>query len=83
MNTAFGGGAVPLQPAHLWCAMLVGVIYALFYLLVLDRLGVHLYPIFSPRTHWCAVAYSVFVGLYFGAFRGWNAIIAYSTAGRA
>ena len=42
----------------LYMAVLVTFWYMLLYLLVLDRIGVHLYPIFSPRTHWCVVIWS-------------------------
>ena len=42
----------------LWMTMSITYAYMLLYLLVLDRIGVHLYPIFSPRTHWCVVIWS-------------------------
>lgn len=75
VNTVYGGGARALTPSDLWSALVIGVAYAFFYLCLLDRLGVHLYPIFSPRTHWSAVMYAAWVGIYVAALRGWNALI--------
>ena len=55
--------------ADLWFAMLTLVVYFAFYLLVLDRVGVHLYPIFSPRPSYSVVIwFAVAVG-YYGLFR--------------
>jgi hypothetical protein len=42
----------------LWIAMSITFAYMLLYLFILDRIGVHLYPIFSPRTHWSVVIWS-------------------------
>jgi hypothetical protein len=52
-------GARALEPADLWNGMVVLYCYALLYVFLLDRLGLHFYPMFSPRTHLCAVAYSL------------------------
>lgn len=70
-NVVFGGGARALGGADLYCALVVVAAYACVYLLLLDRLGVHLYPIFSPRTHWCVLSYGLLWALYYGAWRGW------------
>jgi hypothetical protein len=43
----------PVRPLHLGdlaSAVAMLTLYMLFYFGILDRLGVHLYPIFSPRT---------------------------------
>jgi hypothetical protein len=65
----------PLEYPDLWCALAVAFCYSLFYLLVLDRLGVHLYPVFSPRTKLCIVFWSAIFVLYYVTFRFWNAAI--------
>jgi hypothetical protein len=63
----------------LWLAFAGAIGYALFYLLVLDRFGVHLYPIFSPRTCWSVLSWTALLGTYFLVFYGWNeAIIKWS-----
>uniref|UniRef100_A0A7S0BXP4 Uncharacterized protein n=1 Tax=Proboscia inermis TaxID=420281 RepID=A0A7S0BXP4_9STRA len=51
--------------SDLWFALMMHEIYAVFYVSFLDRFGVHLYPIFSPRTHFAAISYGfVFSMLY-------------------
>ena len=65
----------PLVIDDLWCALLVAFYYALVYLFLLDRLGVHFYPIFSPRSKWCVVAWSSLFAIYLGTFNFWNAAI--------
>ena len=55
--------------ADLWCGLASVVSYLLFYILVLDRLGVHLYPIFSPRSKYCALVWSLVIVGYCALFR--------------
>lgn len=59
----------------LWAAMTMLVAYSLFYLLVLDRIGMHPYFMFSPRTSFCVVSWSALFGSYYGCFIAWNKII--------
>lgn len=73
--TALGGieaGVRPLLNIDLWWAAALTLLYGLFYLLVLDRLGIHLYPILSPRSHACVIVYSLILALMYGCWRGWN-----------
>ena len=51
------------------------VIYILFYYLVLDRIGVHLYPIFSPRSPFVVFFYGLFVGICYAGFQGWQRVL--------
>jgi len=53
----------------LYFAMGTLILYLVFYLLVLDRLGVHLYPIFSPRTRHCFLIWVAVALSYYGLFR--------------
>ena len=55
------------------CAALLFA-YVLFYVLVLDRNQIHLYIIFTPRTHFCILAYAVMVLLQWGVLEFWAAI---------
>jgi len=50
------------------------MVYMAWYLFVLDRLGIHMYPIFSPRTGTVAVllAWSALVLIYMGTFHMWR-----------
>ena len=59
----------------LWCALAGAVGYALLYLLVLDRFGIHLYPVFSPRSDWSMLSWLAFLGTYFVVFHAWNRVI--------
>lgn len=75
LNTVVGDGARTLAPFDLWCALSVVCAYAILYLFILDRLGVHLYPMFSPRTHFCSVGYSALFALYYALYSGLNSFI--------
>jgi hypothetical protein len=59
----------------LWMTMSITYTYMLLYLLILDRIGVHLYPIFSPRTHWCAVIWSGVWCLHVVIYWMWKRIL--------
>jgi hypothetical protein len=57
----------------LWVAAFCIWIYTLFYVLVLDRFGIHLYPIFSPRSHLgMALSGTLIWGILYTTFVGWN-----------
>jgi len=59
----------------LWCALVGMLLYGLFYVLVLDRIGCHLYPVFSPRTWAFGLTWSFVIGCYFGVYGAWNKLI--------
>jgi hypothetical protein len=70
--------ASPLRPlalADFMAAWTIAVLYMLWYLLVLDRVGVHIYPIFSPRSPWLMVTWPFLVAVYVLGFHGWNAMV--------
>ena len=69
-NATFGAGARQLVLADLHVALVILLLYALFYLLVLDRLGVHCYPAFSPRRDASVVAWVLIALLYIVIFEG-------------
>jgi len=82
LNTAVTGrrhGSLP-QPfdyEDLWYGMAYGLCYGLFYTLILDRLGVHIYPIFSPRSSLVVISWlGVFASYYF-CYQFWNYVISY------
>lgn len=87
LNTVVTGsnrnGSPPLfDKEDLWYAFAYGLSYALFYVLVMDRLGLHLYPIFSPRLKYFVVAWGAAASLFGGVYLFWNHLIAehFSTA---
>ena len=64
--------ARPLTSFDMWAALVIGFLYMVFYLLVLDANGFHFYIVFTPRTVFCALTYSSIVALYAGIFSFWN-----------
>uniref|UniRef100_A0A0G4IBC4 Uncharacterized protein n=1 Tax=Chromera velia CCMP2878 TaxID=1169474 RepID=A0A0G4IBC4_9ALVE len=58
----------------LWVALLVAWVYLTFYLYVLDKIGVHLYVILTPRTPLCALNYTLVLLIYVGIFAALNGI---------
>jgi len=59
----------------LWCSLSLAAAYNIFYFLVLDRLGIHLYPIFSPRWNYMFIFVILSWLMYYGAFIFWNKTI--------
>ncbi len=57
-----------------WIVALLLFAYVVFYVLVLDRNQIHLYIPFTPRTHFCMLAYSLMCGLNYGILVGWGAV---------
>jgi len=48
------------------------IMYVFFYFFILDRIGVQLYPIFSPRTYICIPSWGITVGFIVGNSNVWN-----------
>lgn len=65
----------PVRPMHLGdlaAAFTMLMLYAAFYLLILDRLGVHLYPILSPRSIASVVSLALILGIWVGGYNYWK-----------
>jgi len=75
VSTAFAASAQLLGPCDLWCAHAFVFGYSLFYMLVLDRHGVHIYPVFSPRSHLCMLSIGCVVGTVFLNLHAWNSVM--------
>jgi hypothetical protein len=58
--------------SDLWVAYLVIVLYSVGYFFIMDRLGLHFYPIFNPRTIFSIVSIVAVLGLYWKLFHSWN-----------
>ena len=61
-----GGSIDPFQYEDLWYGLVFVIGYDMFYVLFLDRLGIHMYPVLLPRMNylflmWSAVAGGAFV----------------------
>ena len=72
-----------LTPFDLWLAFAAAFLYVLFYLNVLDRRGLHIYIIMSPRTALFAVSVLLVTGIYLGAYRILGAFSLWCLAGAA
>ena len=65
----------PRRPLHIgdmnvaFCYIMT---YLCFYYLILDRIGVHLYPIFSPRVPWVILSYGMIAGTCIGVYNFWS-----------
>jgi hypothetical protein len=62
--------------ADLWLGLLIGVLYLAFYLAFLERKGVHLYIVLTPRSWLGLASYALIFGLYFGGWSAWNGVVA-------
>jgi hypothetical protein len=64
-----------LTEFDLCISMLMVLQYVLFYIFVLDRLGIHLYLIFSPRTKLAIITWTLTLASLYGSFFLWRSII--------
>jgi hypothetical protein len=73
-----GAWAEPKRPLHLGdldAIFVYMVIYIVWYYFVLDRLGIHLYPIFSPRAPWVIGSWLLVVALCLCGYHWWSRIL--------
>ena len=56
----------------IWCSAVLNTAYMLFYLLFLDRFGIHLYPVFSPRSKYAFFVMVVTWIFYYSLIQAWN-----------
>lgn len=75
LNAAWSEPRRPLHLGDLDAIFVYMTLYMLFYYCVLDRLGVHLYPIFSPRTPWVVFSWILVVGLCIYGYHWWSAYL--------
>jgi hypothetical protein len=79
-NIIYGGSVRLFTVSDLWVGYLVVALYSALYLFVMDRLGLHFYPIFCPRKAWCAVSFGAVTYLYWDLMQRGNALILYLNA---
>jgi len=73
LHTCWATPPRKLTYADLYAACVGMVLYMTFYLYALDRLGVHFYPIFSPRKGKMVLAsWTGSIVLYLATFYGWR-----------
>lgn len=81
INTIYGKGVRLFTMSDLWIGYLVLALYSLLYLLVMDRLGLHFYPIFCPRSASCAFSLGLVIYLYYSLLQQGNTLIQFWNPG--
>jgi hypothetical protein len=72
-NVYWASPARLLEGVDFYLAVISVMVYMTFYLAVLDRIGVHLYPVFSPRTGVVVVVtWTLALCAYLASFVGWR-----------
>ncbi len=69
----------PRRPLHLGDLDAIAIymaLYLVWYYFVLDRIGIHLYPIFSPRASWVIGSWLLVVAICLGGYRFWEHLLA-------
>lgn len=77
VNTVYGDGARLFSLSDLWVGYLVVMLYSMLYLFVLDRLGLHFYPMFCPRSAACGISMGLVLVLYYYLMDWGNALMTY------
>jgi len=75
INTVYGGQIRLFTVSDLWVAYLVIMLYSIVYYFVMDRRGMHFYPIFCPRSAFSVGSIMGVLGLYYYLFLKWNELI--------
>lgn len=75
INTVYGSQIRLFSFSDLWVAYLVLMLYSIVYYFIMDRLGMHFYPIFCPRSAFCVASIIAVLGLYYYLFLSWNKMI--------
>jgi hypothetical protein len=57
-----------------WIVFMAAFVYVVFYTCFLDRRGIFLYFMFTPRTHWCWLVYTMMLAVMGGVLWGWARI---------
>lgn len=76
---ANGAFVYPIRQLHMgdfFIAAAMAILYMIWYYFVLDRFGVHLYPIFSPRSLLVILSWNLLVASYFGGYWFWKTVLA-------
>ena len=76
-NIIYGYGARLFTMSDLWMGYVIVALYSMMYLFVLDRMGIHFYPIFCPRTALCCVSFGIVLSLYYVLMQQANELILY------
>ncbi len=79
VNTVYGTRVRVFTMSDLWVSYFVLGLYSILYFFVMDRIGLHFYPILCPRTAFCVVSIAGILGLKYHLFLKWNELISSET----
>merc|ERR1712176_139873 len=77
VNIVYGDYPRVFTTSDLWIAYLILLIYVLVYCFILDRLGLHFYPIICLRSAWSVIPCALIVYMYYSILHGGNSLIRY------
>ena len=77
VNNLWGSSVRLFTISDLYVAYLVVALYSVLYLFVMDRIGLHFYPIFCPRTAACALSFGLVLYLCWLCMQKGNELILY------
>jgi hypothetical protein len=75
ISAIWGSPARELDKIDLCLALCSSIQYMMFYLFFLDRMGMHFYFIFSPRTPLAIIGWSCVLGCVYAGFEFWKGLI--------
>ena len=69
------GEKVLFDSNDLWYGAAYTFMYGLFYTMILDRIGVHIYPVFSPRSNLVVITWCIVFALHYAFYCFWNNMV--------
>jgi len=75
VGNVWGPTARLFTTSDLWIGYLIVMMYSILYLFVMDRLGLHFYPVFCPRSAFCGVSFGLVLYLYYDLLHRGNAVM--------
>ena len=75
INNVYGSSVRLFTESDLYVGYVVVALYSVLYLFVMDRIGLHFYPIFCPRSHFCGLSFGLVLYLYWILMQKGNDLI--------
>jgi uncharacterized membrane protein YwaF len=72
LNILSGERVRSFTESDLWVSYAVIMMYSVVYFFIMDRLGMHFYPILCPRSKLSLVSIAIVIWLYYYLYTKWN-----------
>jgi hypothetical protein len=72
LNILSGDRVRPFTQSDLWVSYVVIMMYSMVYFFIMDRLGMHFYPILCPRSKLSLISIGLVIWLYYYLYTKWN-----------